>query len=156
MGSIASDPERELKLMQKIHTYIEKLDSSQFYQAFINQIQNHEMSDLFSKVLGSEEKMLMVIYGIGSIESFERPRLQLSLALLMKKKFSWIGDLEVFDPIISSAESNVFSALGCSVLSFNEEGRRQVSKPTLFFMPHCEAELYNNGAMVRSVILIFC
>lgn len=141
---LQSDPESESKLMQKMQSYIQKLESSQFYQAFIYQIQSPEMSDQFHRVLGSEEKMQMVIYGIGSIESYEPPRLQLSLAILMKRKFMWIGDVEVFDPVISSTESKVLSALGCSVLSYNEQGRRQASKPTLFFMPHCEAELYDN------------
>ncbi|CAL5380259.1 unnamed protein product [Camellia sinensis] len=72
------------------------------------------------------------------------PRFQLSLAILMKKMFSWIGDLEVFDPILSGIETWVLESLGCSVLSVNEQGRQQALKPTLFFMPHCEAELYDN------------
>ncbi|XWS56999.1 hypothetical protein CRYUN_Cryun09bG0133800 [Craigia yunnanensis] len=38
----------------------------------------------------------------------------------------------------------IYEALGCSILSVNEQGRRQAMKPTLFFMPHCEAELCNN------------
>ncbi|CAI9096922.1 OLC1v1033185C1 [Oldenlandia corymbosa var. corymbosa] len=139
-----NDPERELKLMGKMHTYVESLQSSQFYQAFMDQIQRSEMSDLIGKVLVSEEKMSMVVYGIGSIESYEPPRLQLGLAILMKKNLSWIGDVEVFDPVISSVESKVLSAFGFSVLSINEEGQRQASKPTFFFMPHCEAVLYNN------------
>ncbi|XP_027170991.1 protein SENSITIVITY TO RED LIGHT REDUCED 1 [Coffea eugenioides] len=139
-----SDPENESKLMQKMLSYVQKLESSQFYQAFIDQIQSHEMSDHLHRVSGSEEKLQMVIYGIGSIESYEPPRLQLSLAILMKRKFTWIGDVEVFDPVLSLTESKVLSALGCSVLSFNEQGRRQALKPTLFFMPHCEAGLYDN------------
>lgn len=51
--------------------------------------------------------------------------------------------IEVFDPILSLTESRVLEALGCSVLSVNELGRRQALRPTLFFMPHCEAELYD-------------
>ncbi|XP_034705599.1 protein SENSITIVITY TO RED LIGHT REDUCED 1-like [Vitis riparia] len=97
-----------------------------------------------NRVLGSELKMQMVLYGICSIESYEPPRLQLSLAILLKRKFCWIGDIEVFDPILSATESRVLEALDCSVLSVNEQGRRQASKPILFFVPHCEAELYNN------------
>ena len=88
--------------------------------------------------------MQMVMYGIGSIESSEPPRLQLGLAILMKKRLSWIGDMEVFDPILSATETRVLETLGCSVLSVNEQGRRQALKPTLFFMPRCEAELYDN------------
>ena len=101
------------------------------------------MLDAFFRVLGSELKMQMVVHGIGSIESYEPPRLHLSLSILLKWKFSGIGDIEVFDPILSAAESRVLEALGCSVLSVNEQGR-QASKPTLFFMPHCEAESYDN------------
>ncbi|KAA8516972.1 hypothetical protein F0562_017210 [Nyssa sinensis] len=137
-------PERESKLMQKLQIYMQKVQDSPFYSTFMDQLQTPEILDCIYRVLGSESKMQMVIYGIGSIESYEPPRLQLSLAILMKRKFSWIGDIEVFDPIISVTESRVLEDLGCSVLSVNEQGRRQALKPTLFFMPHCEAELYDN------------
>uniref|UniRef100_A0A5B7B414 SRR1-like domain-containing protein n=1 Tax=Davidia involucrata TaxID=16924 RepID=A0A5B7B414_DAVIN len=141
---LKTDPDRESKLMQKLQIYMNKVQDSQFYSTFMDQLQTPQILDSIFRVLGSEAKMQMVIYGIGSIESYEPPRLQLSLALLMKRKFNWIGDIEVFDPIISVTESRVLEALGCSVLSVNEQGRRQALKPTLFFMPHCEAELYDN------------
>ncbi|KAK1548967.1 hypothetical protein Q3G72_008921 [Acer saccharum] len=76
---------------------------------------------------------LMVIYGIGSIESYETPRLRLSLAISMKRKLGWIGDVE---------------------------GRRCAIKPTIFYMPHCEAELYDNllqanqGVMLKGMVLL--
>ena len=91
------------------------------------------MLEAFFRVLGSELKMQMVVYGIGSIESYEPPRLQLSLAILLKRKFCWIGDIEVFDPILSATESRVLEALDGSVLSVNEQGWRQASKP------HCSS-----------------
>ncbi|XP_057520167.1 protein SENSITIVITY TO RED LIGHT REDUCED 1 [Amaranthus tricolor] len=141
---IEIDQERESKLMQKIDTSIKKLENSKFYDLFLNQIQNPEVFGCFSGVLGSEPNMNMVVYGIGSVESYEDPRLQLSLAILMRKKFGWIGNIEVFDPILSGTETRVLNSLGCSVITVNEEGRRRVSKPTLFFMPHCEAVLYHN------------
>ncbi|KAL2461140.1 Protein SENSITIVITY TO RED LIGHT REDUCED 1 [Abeliophyllum distichum] len=146
---LETDPERESKLMQKMQICIQKLENTEFFRSFFHQMQKPDMLAKFLKVLGRETKMLMVIYGIGSIESFEPPRLQLSLAILMKRKFDWIGEIEVFDPIISSMESKVLTSLGCSVLSINEQGRRQVLKPTLFFMPHCEAELYDNLLQVN-------
>lgn len=141
---LETDPRKQSKLMQKMETSMRRIENSQFYASFLEQIQSSDMLDRFHKVLGSDLKMQMVIYGIGSIESYEPPRFQLSLAILMKRKFSWIGDIEVFDPVLSATESWVLEALGCTVLSVNEEGRRQALKPTLFFMPHCEAELYNN------------
>lgn len=160
-ANLETDPERELKLMNKMQITIEKLEKSDFFRVFLEQIQAPENWERFLKVLGSEQKMQMVLYGIGSIESFEPPRLQLSLALLMKRKLSWIGDVEVFDPVISLTESRVLEALGCFVLSVNEEGRRQALKPILFYMPHCEAELYENllqtnwsGDMLSRIVLL--
>ena len=135
---------RESKLMQKMQICMKKLETSQFFCTLLDQIQSPEISHCLHKVLGSDLKMQMVIYGIGSIESYENPRLQLSLALLLKRKLCWIEGIEVFDPIISITESRVLEVLGCSVLSINEQGRRKAEKPTMFFMPHCEAELYDN------------
>ncbi|KAL5732438.1 hypothetical protein ACOSP7_031785 [Xanthoceras sorbifolium] len=157
---LVSDPHRESKLLQKMHTCIKKLESSKFYQTFLDQVQTPEILNHFYSVLGSELKMQMVIYGIGSVESYETPRLQLSLAILMKRKFNWIGDIEVFDPILSATESRVLESLGCSVLSINEQGRRRAIKPTLFYMPHCEAELYDNlvranwGVTLKGMVLL--
>ncbi|CAL5331300.1 unnamed protein product [Camellia sinensis] len=138
------DSDRELKLMQKMRVCMKKVETSLFFSTFMDQTRSPQILDRLSRLLGSEPKMNMVIYGIGSIESYDPPRFQLSLAILMKKMFSWIGDLEVFDPILSCTETRVLESLGCSVLSVNEQGRRQALKPTLFFMPHCEAELYDN------------
>lgn len=138
------DTQRESKLMQKMHTCLKKVETSKFYDLFLTQIQGPEVSSCFSRVLGSEPKMDMVIYGIGSIESFEAPRLQLSLAILMKRNLEWVGDVEVFDPVLSATETRVMESLGCLIMSANEEGRREALKPTLFFMPHCEAVLYQN------------
>ncbi|GMH15702.1 hypothetical protein Nepgr_017543 [Nepenthes gracilis] len=138
------DVGRESKLMQKIQICMKQLESSRFFELFLAQIHDHTVLDHFVRVLHSEPKMEMVIYGIGSIECFESPRLQLCLAILMKGKFDWIGDIKVFDPLLSATECRVLEALGCSVLTVNEEARRPAVKPTLFFMPHCEAVLYNN------------
>lgn len=138
------DPIRKSKLIQKMQVCMKKIESSPFYHTLMDQIQTPEILGHFYRVLDSESKMQMVIYGIGSIESYETPRLQLSIAILLKRKFSWIGDIEVFDPVLSATESQVLETLGCSVLSVNEQGQRHALKPTLFFMPHCEAELYDN------------
>ncbi|KAM7264009.1 hypothetical protein ACFE04_001692 [Oxalis oulophora] len=138
------DPDRESKLISRMENCIKRIESSQFYQTFVEQMQSQEVLDSFRAVLGSETNMPMVIYGIGSIDSYDPPRLQLSLAILMKRNFNWISEVEVFDPILTTTESRVLQTFGCSVLSVNEQGRRRVVKPTLFFMPHCEAYLYDN------------
>ncbi|KAH0636395.1 hypothetical protein KY290_036832 [Solanum tuberosum] len=98
-ADIETNPERESKLMQKIQTCIRKLESSSFWLTFLDQLQTPKIFDRFLKVVGSEGKMQMVIYGIGSIESYEPPRLQLSLAILMKIMFSWIGEVELMNRV---------------------------------------------------------
>ncbi|KAI6675971.1 hypothetical protein NL676_036767 [Syzygium grande] len=150
-----------LPLEIKLEICMKRMETSQFYRRFVEQIENSETFNCFRRVLGSESEMQVVVYGIGSIDSYETPRLQLSLLLLMKRKFSWMGGIEVFDPILSATESQVLHALGCSVLSVNEQGRRCALKPTLFYMPHCEAELYDNllhanqeAATLKNVVLL--
>ncbi|XP_013617868.1 PREDICTED: protein SENSITIVITY TO RED LIGHT REDUCED 1-like [Brassica oleracea var. oleracea] len=114
------DHQREERLKQQMEISMKKIESSEFYI--------HIMS-------GSETQLQMVIYGIGSIESRQKPRFQMSIAILMKREFDWVGNnIEVFDPLLSGTESRVITFLGCTVLSVNEEARREVLKPTLFFM----------------------
>lgn len=133
--------EMESKLME---TCIKTLEDSQFFQSFLTQIETPQLSESILKALGSESSMQMVIYGLGNIESNMNSRWQLSLAILMKRKFSWISNIEVYDPVITVRESKVLEALGCCVLNVNENCRRQALKPTLFFMPHCDQNLYGN------------
>ncbi|CAF2334735.1 unnamed protein product [Brassica napus] len=138
------DIQRQARLKKKMESSIKKLESSKFYTALIEQLKSPEVSDQFRLVLGTETQLQMVVYGIGSIEAYESPRFQLSIAVLMKREFDWVGNIEVFDPILSATESSVLESMGCTVLSVNEQARREALKPTLFFMPHCEANLYNN------------
>ncbi|XP_052192297.1 protein SENSITIVITY TO RED LIGHT REDUCED 1-like [Diospyros lotus] len=139
-----TNPDRELKLMRKIQVCMKKVESSKFFCTLMDQIQAPEIMHCILTVLGSESRMQVVIYGLGSIESYEPPQFQQAVAILMRKSFSWIGDVEVFDPILSATECRALERLGCSVLSINERGCRRALKPTLFFMPHCEVELYDN------------
>ncbi|GJT05333.1 protein sensitivity to red light reduced 1 [Tanacetum coccineum] len=137
--------EQESDLMQLMENAIEKLEKSEFLRVFMDQLQFIQASeDHFTRLVGSEEKLKVVIYGIGSIESYEQSRLQLSLVINMKKHLDWMGEVEVFDPVISLTELKVIEKLGCSVLSVNEYGRRRAVSPTFFFMPHCVSELYVN------------
>ncbi|CAA7032193.1 unnamed protein product [Microthlaspi erraticum] len=138
------DPQRQARLNKKMEISMNKIETSEFYTSFLNQLKSPEVSEQFRLVLASETQLQMVMYGIGSIESYESPRLQLSIAILMKREFDWVGDIEVFDPVLSATESSVLESLGCTVLSVNEQARREALKPTLFFMPHCEANLYSN------------
>jgi hypothetical protein len=50
---------------------------------------------------------------------------------------------DLFDPVLSAAECAAAAALGFSVPGLDDGGRRRVDEPTLFYMPHCEASLYD-------------
>jgi hypothetical protein len=44
----------------------------------------------------------------------------------------------LFDPAFSEADRLLLQGLGLAVIGENEEGRRCVEGPTLFYLPHCE------------------
>eukprot|EP00250_Pteridium_aquilinum_P014234 c21864_g1_i3 orf=1305-2654(-) len=86
----------------------------------------------------------VVLYGLGSIADSEISRYQFALILLLKQRFSWVGEIEVYDPVLSQSECKVIETMGCVPIAIDEKGRRSVSEPTLFYMPHCEDWLYDN------------
>lgn len=50
----------------------------------------------------------------------------------------------MYDPAHTPAEICAGKLLGVEALAINEQGKRAVQCPTLFYMPHCCLELYNN------------
>ncbi|XP_014713340.1 SRR1-like protein [Equus asinus] len=87
-----------------------------------------------------------VCYGIGNFATCVIARIQLTFLLLFLEKchiprsHCW-----VYDPLFSPLEIAVLQSLGVTVLSENEEGKRNVGgEPTIFYMLHCGTALYNN------------
>lgn len=91
-----------------------------------------------------EKAVELVVLGVGSIADSEVSRCQISLALLLKKIFSSIKEVLVYDPVLSTMECSTLTTLGCTPISQDEEGRRRAHMPTIFYMPHCGIGLYNN------------
>ncbi|XP_070807499.1 SRR1-like protein isoform X2 [Pituophis catenifer annectens] len=86
-----------------------------------------------------------VCYGLGSFCSCGKARLQLAFLLLLLEELKIAPELcFVFDPVFSTLEIEVLSGLGLTVLQWNEEGKRSIEGPTLFYMIHCGKALYNN------------
>ena len=50
----------------------------------------------------------------------------------------------MYDPVLTPLEVEVLASLGVDMIPDNEEGKRLVTKPTVFIMPHCPMQLYNN------------
>jgi hypothetical protein len=85
------------------------------------------------------------LLGVGSFESSPAARLQLALAALLRRELlpDAAAAADLFDPVLSAAECAAAAALGFSVPGLDDGGRRRVEEPTLFYMPHCEASLYD-------------
>ncbi|KAM3867539.1 SRR1-like protein [Diretmus argenteus] len=86
-----------------------------------------------------------VCYGLGSFSSSVSARYQLAmLLLLLETRQIPLKDCSVYDPVFSSGERDVLRELGLTVLIENEEGKRLITRPTLFYLMHCGKALYNN------------
>nr|XP_010920766.1 protein SENSITIVITY TO RED LIGHT REDUCED 1 [Elaeis guineensis] len=138
------EPARESKLLQRMQAAIRRLQSSRYYQRFLSRLRDAQIRNGLARVLGSGREFQMVVYGIGSIESYDPPRLQLALAVLLRRELGpTVASVDLFDPVLSATECAVVRALGCTVVPVDEQGRREATVPTLFYMPHCEAALYD-------------
>ncbi|KAJ7980383.1 Protein SENSITIVITY TO RED LIGHT REDUCED like [Quillaja saponaria] len=124
------------RLLIEIEATMKEIDTSKFYKKMWKQLQREKIQINIKRVLGSQTNLTMVIYALGSMEYSYDSQFQLAIALLLKRDFDWIGEIEVFDPMFSPSDSLVLKKLGCNVLLVNEECRRKVEKPTLFFMPN--------------------
>ncbi|XP_042343830.1 SRR1-like protein [Plectropomus leopardus] len=91
------------------------------------------------------QQLECVCYGLGSFSSCVSARYQLAMLLLLLEAGQiTLKDCSVYDPVFSSGERDVLRELGLTVLTENEEGKRLVNKPTLFYLMHCGKALYNN------------
>ncbi|KAL8179971.1 UNVERIFIED_CONTAM: hypothetical protein K2H54_001780, partial [Gekko kuhli] len=90
-------------------------------------------------------RLRCVCYGLGNFSSCFKARFQLAFLLLLLKELQIPEELCcVFDPAFSTLEREVLTGLRFSVLSRNEEGKRPIEEPTVFYMVHCGKALYNN------------
>lgn len=87
----------------------------------------------------------VVVYGLGSIRTDSVSRKQLSFIIMLRQKLSLSGEFLCFDPILKEDEYALMKEhFNIDQIGVNEECARQVSKPTLAFMPHCDLPMYNN------------
>ncbi|KAJ2459830.1 hypothetical protein GGF42_001223 [Coemansia sp. RSA 2424] len=83
----------------------------------------------------------IVCYGIGSLTT-PVSQWQLALVVLINQHLS--VDVSAFDPVARPTDCETLGQFGVSIIAENEEGKRSVTRKTMFFMPHCEEFLYNN------------
>ncbi|XP_065184778.1 SRR1-like protein [Sycon ciliatum] len=89
----------------------------------------------------------VVCYGIGPFAQSLQARHQMGALMLLVKYLQdrhLLQDRFLYDPVLQRGEADIVQELGFELIKVNEEGRRRVVRPTLFFMPHCGRSLYEN------------
>ncbi|KAG8995995.1 hypothetical protein FRB93_000957 [Tulasnella sp. JGI-2019a] len=87
--------------------------------------------------------MKVLCLGLGSPKSSDVARQQ----LILMKEFQLLFDIcdsnvSLYDPAFSKEDAEELRAMGYLVILENKSGRHALEAPTLVFMPHCDAFLY--------------
>jgi len=85
-----------------------------------------------------------VSYGVGNFTKSRISQFQFALCILLKLNLKLNGKVYFYDPVFTDVEKKVIRNYGYEVIEENEHGRRNIDKMTLFYMPHCNYNLYNN------------
>eukprot|EP00037_Helgoeca_nana_P021627 m.218566 g.218566 ORF g.218566 m.218566 type:complete len:293 (-) comp25712_c0_seq1:102-980(-) len=100
---------------------------------------------LATPVLRAGKAVRLVGYGIGNFGSSAVPRLQYCCFRELARRLDLAAPAELFDPVMTASEIAVAAADGIRAPRVNEAAKRKChGDPTVFFMPHCGKELYDN------------
>ena len=130
---------------------VRELQASLFYQRLTASLAAAVLLSPAAPLLPSLRHL--VIYGLGSLEQPGAVHIlyQAALASLLPGLLPALSSPpEAYDPVFGPLDAAVLPLLGLSLTALNEEGRRVAHQPTLFFMPHCEAELADNLIAVNT------
>ncbi|KAH0776014.1 hypothetical protein KY290_007425 [Solanum tuberosum] len=125
------------RLLKEIKLMMKNVENSELYAGMRFDLEHNEtfQQHLF-RLLGSHSHVQLVIYALGSMEYSFNSQFQLAVVLLLKRDFSnWIGNIQVYDPLMSPADMLVFRKLDVEMLTIDENCKRQVRRPTMFYMP---------------------
>ncbi|OMJ28738.1 SRR1-like protein [Smittium culicis] len=108
----------------------------------------------------------IVCYGIGSFSALSAAQIQLALLLVIKDELlqncpsnppSTTATISnstnnsntclrvlAYDPVFSDSDTKLLNHFGILIIPTNEAAKRYALSNTLFYMPHCEAFLYDN------------
>ncbi|XP_051887739.1 SRR1-like protein isoform X2 [Pristis pectinata] len=157
----ASEGER---IQHKIKEAVEELRNSEFWtvcrvQRAVNKYRTAPLATPSGLDVGAAEFLKykqgdvdhcrttldLVCYGIGSFSNSVSSRYQLALLFLLLETLQ-IPRLccLLFDPLFTEWEKRFLEVCGMVVIRENEEGKRPINRPTLFYMIHCGKALYNN------------
>ncbi|WMV32099.1 hypothetical protein MTR67_025484 [Solanum verrucosum] len=116
---------------------------------------NKIIQQQFKDVLGSCTHVHVVIYCLGSIDYDLSLQVQLALVLQLKEDAKWIGNIEIYDPVIYMVDILACNRLGLKVLDFTKDCKRKSQRPTMFYMSYPYYTLIGNllGANWSSICL---
>ncbi|KAM3359853.1 hypothetical protein P3S68_019564 [Capsicum galapagoense] len=134
------------RLLKEIELMMKNVENSEFYAGMRLDIkQNKTIQKHLFRILGSHSHVQVVVYALGSIEYSFSSQFQLAVVLLLKRDFSnWIGNIEIYDPVLSPADIIVFKELDLEVLTVDENCKRKAGTPTMFYMPNPYPDLFGN------------
>ena len=153
---LKSKKERKLKNTYKIRSSDLKEDLMKTLDNSTTNIENIKLrfdelsetlkaNDFFLQVLDSVTNLAVetiVSYGLGNFSFLDNSLIQ--LALLMELKSLLGVECYVSDPVFTKNEERFMTDLGLRVQNENDECCFSAEVPTLFFMIHCGAAMYNN------------
>ncbi|KAI9248808.1 SRR1-domain-containing protein [Phascolomyces articulosus] len=119
----------------------ETLIDSHFYKDLIDILEQH---------LLPTKPQEMICYGIGSMQYSKNAQYQFILALLIRDMLKeHVNKVSIYDPVMTELDKELSKAHNIEAIDTNEDGKRRVFKPTLFYMPHCGRGLYSNTLSVN-------
>ncbi|KAI8143279.1 hypothetical protein BJV82DRAFT_612183 [Fennellomyces sp. T-0311] len=113
----------------------ETLTSSSFYK---------DLLEILERDLVPTKPCDMICYGIGSMQHSKNAQFQFVLALIIRDLLKIPGKMSIYDPVMTNLDNELSKSHNIEVITTNEDGKRTVSEPTLFYMPHCGRGLYSN------------
>ncbi|KAI8976259.1 hypothetical protein BDB01DRAFT_804046 [Pilobolus umbonatus] len=111
------------------------LEESRFYK---------ELSVLLKEHLVPIQPVDIICYGIGSMQKSKIAQYQFILALMLRSLLNITGKMSIYDPVMTPLDKELSTYHSIDIIEENEDGKRSVDKPTLFYMPHCGRGLYSN------------
>ncbi|ORX50287.1 hypothetical protein BCR36DRAFT_326860 [Piromyces finnis] len=127
--------EKRTKLLES-KFYVQLLFELQIIKPLIQYYRSKEKPEYFN--------VDIVSYGIGNFMKSRISQFQFALCILLKANLKLNGKVYFYDPIFTEVEKEVINNYGFEVIEDNEHGKRNINKMTLFYMPHCNYNLYNN------------
>ena len=121
---------------QRINTYKQDITVHPVWEAICHHI---------TSISGSNPISEIVCYGLGSVlggVSTYASRQQLALLLAIKDHTA--VNVYAYDPAFGSQDLELLQSFNILPLAQNDYGKRFAETKTLFFMPRCPFELFNN------------